>query len=254
MTKKVIFTKHFLVCSFLLFGIISCATKPTYQVDTEVSSSIPVGVDIAEDDELLKVIEPYREQLEVTMNEVIGISEKELLKGKVESPLGNFVADAILKRSRLVSEHEIDIAAITIGGLRSPLPQGEIFLKHMYELMPFENSVYILELSGQQTRKLFEFLLENKNIAIANSMVILKDGSLEQIFIAGKPLEANGTYLLAISDYLAGGGDHMSFLEEGKILEKLPMKVRDLLIEEVKDQNAAGLKINANIEGRVRIL
>lgn len=254
MTKKLIFKKHFLVCSFLLFGITSCATKPTYQVDTEVPSSIPLGVGVPENDKVLKAIEPYREQLDVTMNEVIGVSEKELVKDKVESPLGNFAADAILKRSRLVSEHDIDLAAITIGGLRSPLPEGEILLKHMYELMPFENAVYILELTGEQTSELFQFLLENKNIAIANSMVILKNDSLEQVFIGGNAFDPNRTYVLAISDYLAGGGDQMSFLEESKILEKLPMKVRELLIEEVKEKNAAGLKINGNIEGRVRIL
>lgn len=245
--------KHFLLYAFLLFAITSCATKPSYQVDPE-NPSIPVAPAVVKDKEIMEMIGPYKLQLDKTMNEVIGYSEKELKKDKIESPLGNFTADAILKRSRMVSKNDIDLAAITIGGLRTTLPEGEILLKDIYELMPFENAVYILELSGEQTKTLFDYLAKNKNIAIANSMVILRGEEVEQVFINGKAFNENESYTLAISDYLAGGGDHMTFLKNAKVLEKLPLKVRDLLVEEVKDQHASGKKVYANVEGRIRLL
>ncbi len=242
-----------IVYIFLLWGASACANKSIYQASTE-TSTIPVSAEIKADEEIAAMIQPYKTELDKTMNEVIGYSEAELVKQKGESTLGNFVADAIWKKSIEAYGKDIDMAAITIGGLRNPLPEGEIILKSVYELMPFENSVYVLKLTGAQTKHLFEYLAEQQNIAIANSMVILRGAEIVNVFIGGKPLDETGQYTLAISDYLAGGGDHLAFLKEAEIVEKLPLKVRDLLVEQIREKHGSGQKIHSNIEGRVKVL
>lgn len=242
------------VLYFLLILVsFGCAKKPIYEANTD-RSTITVDSQIVADENIVNIIEPYKVQLDQTMNEVIGYSSVEMVKQKGESTLGNFVADAILKKSIEAYGREIDMAAITIGGLRNPIPEGAVMLKSVYELMPFENAVYILELTGGETRQLFDYLAEKQNIAISNSMVILRGEDILNVFIGGKPLDENQTYTLAISDYLAGGGDHMAFLKEAKVIEKLTLKVRDLLIEEIREQNSSGQKISASIEGRIKYL
>ncbi len=244
---------YFILLVLFLWGGAGCAKKSIYEVYIN-DSSIAIDSNIAADEEMLEIIAPYKVQLDETMDEVIGYSELELVKQKGESSLGNFVADVMLKKSIETYGEEIDLAAITIGGLRNPVPEGAIKLRTVYELMPFENSVYILKLTGKQTKLLFDYLAEKQIIAIANSMVILKDGELVQTFIGGRPLDESKTYTLAISDYLAGGGDHMAFLKDAEIVEMLPLMVRDLLIEEIIEQHAAGKKIKAAIEGRVKVI
>lgn len=252
MLRKIEFTKGYLLFYILLIWVASgCANKSLYQASTE-RSSIAINSEIEPDEEILEIIEPYKIQLAKTMDEVIGYSESEIVKQKGESALGNFVADAILKKSREARGKEIDMAAITIGGLRNPIPKGEIMLKTVYELMPFENSVYVLTLTGEQTRLLFEYLAENQNIAIANTVVILRDNKIVNVFIGGKIFDEKKTYTLAISDYLAGGGDHMTFLKDAEITTKLPLKVRDLIIEEIRQRHAKGQKIKSTVEGRVK--
>src|SRR5690606_17639066 len=129
----------------------ACANKPLYQASTE-GTAIPVSAEIDADADVAAMIQPYKTELDKTMNEVIGYSEVELVKQRGESTLGNFVADAMLKKSIEAYGKDIDMAAITIGGLRNPLPEGKIMLKAVYELMPFENSVYVLKLSGVQAK------------------------------------------------------------------------------------------------------
>ncbi len=199
-------------------------------------------------------IAPFRTLMEQEMDVVIGHAKKRLVKGNIESLLGNFVTDAILFQSRLNYSGKIHISVITNGGMRAPIPQGPIRVSTIYELMPFENLLYILELNASQTRSLFNLLATNKGIAIANSVVLVGGDKPTRIFIDGEPFNENQTYVLAISDYLAQGGGGMEFLKEATVLATVNVKIRDLIIEHVKWLEDMGSVVNAEIEGRVKYI
>lgn len=188
------------------------------------------------------------------MEVVIGHAKKRLVKGNTESLLGNFVTDAILFQSRLNYSGKIHISVITNGGMRAPIPKGPIKVSTIYELMPFENLLYILELNAAQTRSLFNLLTSNKGVAIANSVVLVGDDKPTRIFIDGEPFNENHSYILAVSDYLAQGGGGMEFLKEATVLATVNIKIRDLIIEHVKWLEVRGSAVNAEIEGRVKYI
>ncbi len=199
-------------------------------------------------------IAPFRTLMEQEMEVVIGHAKKRLVKGNTESLLGNFVTDAILFQSRLNYSGKIHISVITNGGMRAPIPKGPIKVSTIYELMPFENLLYILELNAAQTRSLFNLLTSNKGVAIANSVVLVGDDKPTRIFIDGEPFNENHSYILAVSDYLAQGGGGMEFLKEATVLATVNIKIRDLIIEHVKWLEVRGSAVNAEIEGRVKYI
>ncbi|WP_017730446.1 5'-nucleotidase C-terminal domain-containing protein [Nafulsella turpanensis] len=242
---------------FLLFvltaGSSGCKTGAYSAIKVQEASALQVDSMLVPDPEIVEIILPYKVKLDAEMDKVIGRAAFELTKGPVESSLGNFVADLIEDKAEEYSGIEVDMGAVTTGGLRVPIAEGPIQLSELFELMPFENTIWILELNGEQTRELFAYAAERQNIAISNSKLIVAGDEAVHIEIGGETFNPDRTYTLAISDYLASGGDDLFFLKEARVLEKLPVKQRDVIIEKVAEEEAAGRAIEAEIEGRVVI-
>jgi 2',3'-cyclic-nucleotide 2'-phosphodiesterase (5'-nucleotidase family) len=77
------------------------------------------------------------------------------------------------------------------------------------------------------------------------------DKRAQNILIGGQPFDPAKTYRIAISDYLAGGGDHMDFLKAAT-LRHTGLLLRTSIIDHIKALTAAGQPVVAKIEGRVK--
>ena len=82
------------------------------------------------------MVTPYKSKMDSIMNEVLGTSDQALLKGLPEATLGDFVADAVLKKTNdayIPSDNiKADICLLNNGGLRSQLPKGKITLGNVF--------------------------------------------------------------------------------------------------------------------------
>ncbi|MDX5346023.1 MAG: 5'-nucleotidase C-terminal domain-containing protein [Hymenobacteraceae bacterium] len=198
-------------------------------------------------------IAPYRTQVEAQMNEVIGVAPVALDKGPVESPLGNFITQLLLKRAEIAYGRQIDVAVTTNGGLRTPIPQGNIKVGDIFELMPFENELVVLTVRGETLQKLFEYAAKRETAPIAGATYTLDKGIATDIKINGEPLQPNQTYTLVTSDYLANGGDNMGFLKEAEKYEQLGIMFRDAILNHIKALTAAGKPVEAPAKNRVTV-
>lgn len=237
----------------LVIGAAACKPAGMIQLDAQQSQAVQVDSLIVPDAEVLTLIAPYKEQLDAEINRVVGRARYELNKGPVESALGNFVADLTEEKASEYADMEVDMGAITIGGIRVPIAEGPVRVSDIFELMPFENLVWILELSPEQTRQLFAYAAERKNIAISSSKLLVANDEPFHIEINGQTFDPERTYTLAVSDYLANGGDDMGFLTEARVVRKLDVKLRDMIMEKIEEEEAAGRAIEARVEGRVEI-
>ena len=235
----------------LLMGACKSASS---QITISKYQLMTVDESYAQDSIVEATIAPYRDQLAESMNQIIGNASMRLTEKEVESLLGNFVADAILEQSRLHYQGDIHLSVINNGGLRAPIPEGPITVSSIYELMPFENILYIVELDGSLTQQLFNKLARDKRLAVSNSVVVIRDDKPIKIFIDGGPFKPEQKYVLAVSDYLADGGGGMEFLKQAKVLEKINIKIRDLIIDHIKLMESKGVSIEAEIEGRVMLV
>ena len=247
------------LCRHILFlagvmGILAACSSTAPNIQTAQTQLIPVDQSYEGDSLVEATIAPFKAIMNQQMQTVIGKTNKRLVKDTVESHLGNFVVDAILAQARLQHSGQIDMAVITNGGLRAPIPQGQVTVATVYELMPFENTLYILELTGDQTKAMFDYLANNKRTSVANSVALIKDDQIHKLFINGEPFNEDQRYILAVSDYLAEGGGRMDFLKEAKVLQRYDVKIRDMIINHIKWLDNQGQLVDATIEGRVKIL
>ena len=213
-------------------------------------TSQPVGAAIVPDAGAADYIRPYHEQVEKQMNEVIGTAPVPLTKNPGENPLVNFVADLQRSSAAKATGHPIDLSVMTNGGMRTALPAGNITLGNVFELMPFENELLVLDAPGPVVQQLFDFSAPIRMAVSGATYTVGPDNHAHDIRIGGQPFDPARTYSIAISDYLAGGGDHMDFLKAAT-LHHTGLLLRTVIVDHIKALTATGQPVTARVEGRV---
>jgi 2',3'-cyclic-nucleotide 2'-phosphodiesterase (5'-nucleotidase family) len=240
----------FFVALFII--IISCKS-PKLVVEKIETTSTQLNKNSEEDKAFLDEINPYKQKIDKEMNNVLIISTADATKGQPESTLGNLVSDIVLVKANQYSKEKVDMCMLNNGGLRTSLPTGEILLGKVFELMPFENEIVIVTLSGKQTRKMLDYVARSGGVPLAGATAIISDSTASNIKVAGADFNEEKNYRIATSDYLAGGGDKMQFFKNPISIEPTKHKLRDALIEYMVDENTKGNKLNPQKDGRLKL-
>ena len=237
----------------LIFSFVSCKTNTFLSSIEETSIKIEEET-ITSDEDINALIAPYKKELDATMNEVIGQAAQTMPKGRPESLLGNWSADVILKKAKDYYEQPIDFAFTNDGGLRIPaLNEGDITLGKIFELMPFDNVLVVMELDYSTLMELFDFFAKKSEHLSHPVKLTVRKGELQSATLNGKPFDKSRIYKVATTDYLANGGGDLKFLKD-KTRINLQKLMRDALIEFVKEETKANRAINSKLEGRITIL
>ncbi len=237
-----------------LFLLLSC--QPGVRLNKSEGSTQKVNAEIQQEDSLSNVlILPYREKLEKDMNEILADNDTLMEKGNPESLLGNFTSDLILSKARKLyaekSGKEIDLCLLNNGGLRTSLPKGPVSRGKVYELMPFENELVVLTLSGEQIQGLLDYIAKNDGMPVSGIRLGIKNKAVGTVTIGKQGFQSNREYVVVTSDYLAAGGDKMSFFSNPLKTDTLHYKLRDAIIDHLKELKANGTKMTAKLDGRV---
>lgn len=193
------------------------------------------------------------------MGVVLAVSDTILTKaGNPETDLGNLMCDLVLVQSRYYAQGKIpagttiDFTFLNPGGIRLPnLPKGNITLGRVMELMPFENLIDIITVDGKTLDTLFNFMAAKGGWPVSGARYKISNGKAVEVYIQGQPLDVNKQYTLAVSDYLAQGGDNCkALIPYPKLM--LKKSLRDALIDGMKEINARGEHIKSIIDGRVQ--
>ncbi|MXV38937.1 hypothetical protein GO491_09675 [Flavobacteriaceae bacterium Ap0902] len=227
--------------------MLACKTPLTVQRieqhNFSISDSIP------EKQEISDLIRPYKIELDQKMNQILAYNPITLDKNGADFTLGIFVTDLMLKevndRYRKIHPGErVDAVLMNTGGLRRTFTPGDLTVRSIYELMPFENEVVVVTLTADKFEEMVRFLQKSdRNHPIAG-FSFNKNQEVLNILINGKPLDPNKTYRVVTNDYLQKGGDDMDFFKNAVNTEYFDLKIRDLFIESL--QQIDTIKINKN--------
>lgn len=243
------------IVSILLLWLLvdACQTPMLTEMKAE---SVYVSDSLATDSAIVKLIAPYRLRLDSSMKEVIGYSEARIEKGSPESLLGNFLSDALFTS---VMERYADtigtmsaMSLLNNGGIRSSLPMGEVTIEHIFSLMPFDNEVVLLEISGEQMKQLLDVIASKGGMPVAGLRLTLQSNVWTKAVFTEKDFDQNARYMLITSDYLANGGDALNFLADPLRYIRTGWLVRDVFIEYIKLMTMRGEVIHPVMDGRIR--
>ena len=166
----------------------------------------------------------------------------------MESAVGNVVADAMLVAM------DADIALTNSGGLRADLPAGTLRREHVQAVMPFDNRLQVLELTGAQLREMFRIGASGAHGILqlaggtyhfdpAREDGVDHDGDgtiaawerdrLCTATVAGIPLDPSGRYRVVTTDFLVGGGDHFGPVFEGVEVAEQGALLRDAISDHI---------------------
>lgn len=236
---------------FLLLFIASCkhnyvATQYSYKGSSKIDSSV---TSLSRID---SIIQPYKTALDKEMNVVLGYADTMLTKTQPESDLGNWMCDMVLVKSRDYYKSNVDFTFLNHGGIRLPsLAKGDITYGKMIELMPFENRIVIMHIRGTTIDSLFNHIASKGGWHVSKGTSYkISNGKAIDIVIDRAPLDLNKTYTLAVSDYLAQGGDNCTMLKGIPYIDTR-VTLRDALIQGLKEMNTRGEHVRSIIEGRV---
>lgn len=241
----------FKICLLTLVILTGCG-KVYHVADVQTRSyrferaSFPVDVQVA------SMLEPYRLKLEATMNEVIGYSDVEMVKAKPYSTLTNWFTDVVLDEVQKSVTSPLDFAIQNYGGIRlSAIGAGEITVGKVYEIMPFDNIAYVMELKGSTVQQLFDKMASSGGWPVSRNVYFeIAYGKAKNIKIKGQPLDQDKTYYAVIPDYVAIGGDNMNMLADSKF-HNTEVFIRDLLINHLREQYAKGIHIQPDHTARI---
>ncbi|MCU0432764.1 MAG: 5'-nucleotidase C-terminal domain-containing protein [Bacteroidia bacterium] len=249
-----------LFAPFLLSALLLTTACKRHAHVTEVSvSAVELNPKTTQHDSATHVIiGPYKMRLDAEMNAVVARTTEAMPKEKdrPETLLGNFVADVVLAKARAKDPQgaaaQVDMCLLNNGGLRSSLPKGNVTRGDIFSLMPFDNEIVIVTISGAKMEELLKYLAVSGGMPAAGiKLGIRADRTPGKTLINGKPLELSRNYRVATSDYLSAGGDKMSFFSSPVKVESTALKIRDALLEHCSEVSAKNQPIGSPLDGRI---
>ena len=206
-------------------------------------------LDAIQDSAYLADLAPVTAQLEADLQQPIGYASAALTVHRPECTMLNWATDVLLSSARRLYDGTVDAAVNNIGGMRCEWAAGDITYKDVFELMPFDNELVVLTLSGSEVLELCRVMVQMGGEGVSGLRVRGRAGVLEEVTIGGAPIDEKGTYHIATSDYLSQGNDHLTPLAHYTEMWRSERKIRDLYIEYIK----AVHDVQASVDGRMDV-
>jgi len=226
-------------------GVVTIDTES----DSIKASLIPVDkrLDDRLDTNLLNMIKPYRHGVDSLKSIVIGKTTIDCDDRSCQSII-NFVSDFLEFRGRqLAPDGRIDLAISNRGGVRTGMFKGNVTKGEIMEMLPFDNKVEVLELSGKDLLESFEINSRMKRVSYDRTVTVTMDGDkIVSATVDGKKVDPDTTYRIATIDYIAKGGDYMRPITNGKIIAKSPNIMNEDVIDYIGHLPRKTIKKNDN--------
>ena len=108
-------------------------------------------------------------------------------------------------------------------------------------------------MSGEDVEELCDAIAKKGGDVVAGISMKIEGDNAENILIQGQPIDDNKNYRIITTDYLSFGNDHLDPLANSKTIEPLNVLLRDVLIQNIKDETAAGRPIQPTLKNEIYV-
>ena len=223
---------------------------------TDSTYVTPSGVVYPASNEVAKVASLVLEAQPVMgpMKEVIGHSARVMMNDRdnPDLPLGNLVADVLRAYGSRYFKVPMDFAISNFGGIRVPMPEGEITVDDISSMFPFKNYISYVKMKGENLTKLLEQLSATSAFqATSGATVRVKAHKLESALVGGKPIDPAKVYNITTIDFLLDGGDQLRLGALAEDVVTTHVLIKDVMLDYVKDCESKGIVVDSKADGRV---
>ena len=215
------------------------------RMDSAYESDTVYGVD--------SIVAAHQEQIAPLM-EVVIYSTGEIEERRPESALSNLAADMLLYAvSDRLDNGYPSMSLTNFGGIRSNFPKGAVRVYDIYSTFPFDNTVVVAVMEGEDIRHILERFASGKFEALGGVEIVVRDGELEKCLIGGRPLEDDVLYNLVTIDFLLDGGDRFDIGDDAVSIDRTGIVLRDAAVRYLRDLSESGIVLENKGDGRVII-
>ena len=199
---------------------------------------VPLWTDkTGEDAAVAATIKGFTTEVDKEMGKVIGESVVDLgfSTKTLDSDIGNWFTDAMRRQAGT------DAAFQNSAGIRADMKKGPVRLRDIFQVMPFENTLVKLTMTGQQLVDLMtdnlrggrsKLQVSGLKITFRNSAEGPKDIT---ILHDGKLVGPGDKLTIATNNYLTTGGTGGKAFNEAAKSEDTLQAIRDLLIKDITE-------------------
>jgi 5'-nucleotidase len=199
-------------------------------VDIKVSA-LPLDSTAEQDPHLKAFADSVMSQLDELLKQPVAYTERDLESGMYgdararwrESNVGNLIADAFR------DHYDADIGMIQGGGIRASVPAGRITRRDVLSLLPFNNRVVLIRLTGKMLLEALEHgvsaveersgrLLQVSGLQYSYDPSRPVGNRIRSVTIGGDPLRMDASYTVSMPTYLEAGGDGFTQFSRAEML------------------------------------
>lgn len=219
--------------------------------------TIPVDDKVEADAEIAKLAEPYHKETQAWLSTAIGESAAELTATEARFK-DTAILDLIQRVQMDVGKADVSMAAVF--NLQARIPRGQVTVREMAGLYVYENTLVVLEVTGQQVKDALEHsaryfrtyeegktlvqLIDDKipayNFDIAEGVTYQINlrkpfgQRIEKLMFQGKPLASTRKLRLATNNYRVNGGGGYTMYKNAPVVYRSGEEIRELIIDWVE--------------------
>ena len=174
---------------------------------------------------------------------------------KADWGLVNLVSDLVAEKGSRLNGAPVDMAIMNRGGIRCDLDSGVITKGAIMQMLPFDNHVVVIDVSGADLIQAFEVMAGRKGDGISGASAVIDPTTLtcRNILVGDRKIDPSKRYRVATIDYLAMGGDFLSSLKNATILHRSEPLLYDDIIGLLREKTKGPLPIVPDTTVRMSI-
>lgn len=225
-----------------------------WKVYAKSARTIPTDDRVEPDPEVVKLAEPYDAETQAWLGKTIGESSADLTARE-----GRFRDSAIIDLIQKVQLEagKADVSMVAVFNSEAKIPKGPVTVRDIAGLYVYENTLVVLEVTGQQLKEALEHsakyfktyvpgkpLTEQINTSIPAYNFDIAEGvtyeldisrplgdRIQKLSFRGQPVRPDQKLRLATNNYRVNGGGGYSMYKSAPVVYRSGEEIRELIID-----------------------
>nr|HPR17709.1 bifunctional metallophosphatase/5'-nucleotidase [Candidatus Cloacimonadota bacterium] len=186
---------------------------------------------------------------EAGMDDVIGKTSMYLSRSGTgtQNLIGNLVCEAMLEYTGA------DFSFLNLGGIRADIAAGPITYRDVFNVMPFDNQIVMMEVDGSFLKDIIEMRVSGSRhgLRVAGIKVVINQkrenyDRVSELLINGEPWQADKMYKVATTDFLLQGNAGLVMLTKipEENITRYEQDLREAIVDYIKKNSPVSVSID----------